>query len=157
LTENIWRRPQPSLFDAQRQLSEEYCAWEKSVDSLDSYFWRDFGWRRGRDLNPRHPMGELDFEFYPSPLNSGASTDIYGQSGGHLPLCLAVFASCWLWSSDKCRTTDFSQTYSLLIRNQVSLINPSMLHVFFQAVRELSVSLQGDGDGKTVKVPMVRP
>src|SRR4030095_6767834 len=56
--------------------------------------------------------------------------------------------------SDKRRTViDFVR----LIRSQQVHLNRSNLQLFFCSVRELSVSFRGDGNGETVKVPVVRP
>ena len=44
-----------------------------------------------------------------------------------------------------------------LIGSQRVRVNLSNLQPFFSSVRELSVSLRGDGNGETVKVPVVWP
>jgi hypothetical protein len=55
---------------------------------------------------------------------------------------------------DKRRTVIYSVR---LIRSQEIFLNPFKVQLFFSSVRELSVSLHGDGNGKTSKVSMMWP
>jgi len=100
-------------------------------------------WRRGRDLNPRHPMGELDFEIWPDRQHRQPQTKIHRRK--QLSSALAFVNFCQLLSVDlsqffhsreRANGTSPSQIpHFSLTSNQASLSKPLTLQMFFGPVR----------------------
>ena len=79
-------------------------------------------------------------------------------------ICLVIVGLCLHRVSDKSRTMRAFTHHNGRLREgalwMASLTvaaNDEVHKDFFSPVRELSVSSRGDGNGETVKVPMVRP
>jgi hypothetical protein len=109
------------------------------------------GWwsRSGSNRRPLecHSIAGRDYNL-PETVNPKNVTTYGFHQLGNVSPWLRVF-------SDKTRTViDFVR----LIRTQEVYLNPLDLQPFFPSVRELSVSSdRGDGNGETVKVPVVQP
>ena len=133
--------------------TDEYCS-RKSDGSCDSCFWQRIlamnFWRRGRDLNPRHPMGELDFEILPDRQHRQPQTKIHSRKQlssalAFVNFCqlLSVNLSQFFHSRERANGTSPSQIPKFsLTSNQAPLSKSSTLQMFFGTVRLLCKFLE---------------